>query len=741
MRCFALKNLTAQVVEPCEPWKWTGRLLVPEDCLQDKKKRDAWACNPKTEYQMYSYYEGMNSSLRVSESNPPVRLNAVAPDYDLCISVLEIGEGLTRLKIKPNYVERTLSGHWRFHYFLEIPLPLASVAFARHLMENIHELLPVNEIPGLDKPALTSFSRYYTNGGDFTFIHAVPVPRALIEDFIMKQSNRFGWELNTEGPIIAINEKITDRLKERYPRFIEWPGEFQVGSQGPTFFAEGSDSPKSASVREKGIYTWAQHAPMHWYSWGELLGHDWIKTYESNRVGNAVKEIYFDDKTYHIFSPITETWMAENKENITNELLVNRGLSREFGKKTGSKHSEIEGAFNYIRHNQRIAGAAPFAFYPKGLMDWNGARYLNTHTREVLQPAKTGSWGPDGGFPWLSAYLDQFFTSKEQLPYFLSWLSRAYVGFYNRAPVSGQILFIAGPPNAGKTFVNRAIIGRLFGGYADPKKFLMGQTDFNWQLFDHGYWCMDDSSVGSYAALHRYFSEMLKVLAANRDMESHAKFGKPSQVAWQGRCGVTCNDDTESMRMMPRCDINILDKLMIFRAAPRTVPFPPPEEMEKILSRELPFLARFLLDYQIPVECLDDDPRFGVKAYHEPSLIASAHHTDSAFNEILDHWMMEHFTVRDPKAECWEGSTLQLRQEILKDPTMIDPLRGFDLDDMKRRLTKLASGNLFKIEILNNDERRMKFRICRSTHYPKTPQESFDHRLTNQTTGSKFEKS
>ena len=54
---------------------------------------------------------------------------------------------------------------------------------------------------------------------------------------------------------------------------------------------------------------------------------------------------------------------------------------------------------------------------------------------------------------------------------------------------------------------------------------------------------------------------------------------------------------------------------------------------------------------------------------------------------------------------------------------MVDTIRGFDLDDMKRRLTKLATGSLFHIEILNDDERRMKFKICRSTHHPKTIQE------------------
>lgn len=716
-----MKNLVAKVVEPCEPWKWTGRLLVPAECIADKKKREVWAQNPETQYQMFSFYEGMNTSLRISETNQPIRLGAITVDADLGMSQREVDECIARLLVKPNWVEHTLSGHWRFHWLLEEALPLASMSHARHLMENIQDLVPVDQFPGVDKGALVTSSRYFTNSGDWRFIHDKPISKEHTTAFVMRQSKRFGWDTQMQGTSLVINEKIIERLKERWPRFCEWEGEFKVGTQGPTFFVDGSESAKSASVHEKGIYTWSAHAqPKYWWDWGDLLGANWVTAYESNRVGNAVREIYFDDKNYHLFSPITQTWICENKDNLTNELLVNRGLSREYGKKTGSKHSEIEGALNFIRHNQRIAGAASFAFYKKGILEWNGGKYLNTHTREVVQPASAAHWGPGGGFEWLSSFLDQFFTSKEQLPFFLSWLSRFYSSCFVRSPLSGQILFIAGPPNAGKTFLNRGVIGRLIGGHSDAKKFLLGQTDFNAQLFDHGYWCIDDGSVGSYATLHRYFSEMLKMIAANRDMESHAKFGKPSQVSWQGRCGLTCNNDAESLRFLPRMDINILDKIMLFLAAPRTMPFPAPADMEIILAREIPFFARFLLDYQIPAECLDDDPRFGVKSFHEPSLISSSQQMDSAFTEILDYWMGEHFTNREPNSECWEGTALQLRQEILKDPTMIDTMRSFDLDELKRRLTKLASGSLFKIDIINNDERRMKFRICRSTHYPMT---------------------
>lgn len=729
---FALPNLSAQIVDVCTPYEWT--LPAPAFCVEDKAKRDLWASHPKTVHECYSSFEGLNSSVRVSEKNPPVKYWAIIVDYDLMISDAEMTLIVARLGIKPNWLERTISGNWRAIWLLERPIPLASLLYTRHILQELVTFLPIDEIPGRDRPALTAFSRYYTNSGKWMKIHDTPVSWEFTEGWLVKISKTFAW---SNEPGAAVDFKaIVPRLRERHLRFSEWPDEFKVGAQGPSFFVEGSTSPKSAYVTEKGIHTFAAHADgKSWWTWADLCGVEWVKAYEQNRIGNAVKDIYFDDKNFFVFNAANGQWMPENKENTLNELLVTRGLGKDSGKKAGRKHSEIDEAVAYIRHHHRVAGAAPFAFYPKGLMKWNGSTYLNTHTREVLQPAKTGVWGED--FPWLSMFLDQFFALPEQKVYFLSWLSRFYKGCYNRTPKSGQSMFIAGPVNSGKTFLNRAIISPLMGGHAEAKDWLLGKANFNSQLFESAYWPIDDGSVGTSAQMHRYFSEMVKVLAANRDMESHAKFGKPCQVGWQGRLGVTCNTDAESLRILPQLDISILEKLMLFRAASRSIAFLSEEEMDAIIKRELPFFARFLLDYVIPEECRDEDPRFGVRAYHDKELVSSAITSGGGFDEIMDQWLVYHFTTRDRAAEFWEGTSLQLRQEILRDPAMTDILRAFDLDEIKRRLIKLSTGTLFHIEVVNDSDKRMKFRIYRGEQCPATlskPQQSENEE------NSKFEK-
>lgn len=730
---FALPNLVSTVVEPCKPWEWTLRDHIPPRAFADKTARDAWASSPATLHQMYSGFEGLNSSLRVSENNPPVYLWMLAIDYDVAMSEAEMDMAIARLPLKPNWVERTLSGNWRLIWLLERPIPLASITFTGHLLKNLHTLIPLGALGGLDRPAVETFSRYYTNSGVWRKIHDKPIPWDTIEGWLVRVSSQFKWVDGIQGPEIDL-KIVLPRLTERYPRIAEWPGEFVVGSQGPSFFVEGSVSPKSAIVNKKGIFTFSAHSTKPYYTWADLCGADWVQAFEQNKIGAAVKDIYFDDKNFFVFNPVTETWMPESKEHIQNELLVARGLNKNTAR--GDRFSEVEEAVNYIRHHHRVAGAASFAFLPKGVMKWNGNTYLNLHTREVMKPGPSGIWGVD--FPWLSEYFENLFTDPEALPYYLSWLARFYQGCYRRNPLMGQGVFLFGPPNTGKTLLNRMILSPLMGGHAECKEWMLGSTNFNSELFESAVWVMDDATPGTSAQAHRYFSEMAKVVTANPDMRSTAKFGKPSQVAGARRLSVTANNDPESRRIMPRVDISILEKLMIFCIANRTKPFPTGDELKKILAKELPAFAKFLLDYQTPQQCLSDDPRFGVKSYHDKSIMAMAIASGDGFDEVIDHWMVEHFTTRKPMDDYWEGTALQLRQAILQDPSMTDTMKAFDLDDIKRRLMKLASGtSLPRVELVQTDQKRIKFRIYRGEDCPRKPTTAAAISAKN---GSKFEK-
>lgn len=724
---YYLKNLVSRQVHQGNPWEFNKLELVPQDAIKDKARRTTWLQFPETDYQCYTLFEGLDPNSRVTtgtsdqDSNPPCKQHGLAVDYDVPISQTTIDEAIARMEIKPNWHETTLSGYCRLVWLFERPLPLASFGFAAYLQKHFSSLLPIDKLAGLDQNALTP-TRLFTNGARWRKISDAPVPWVRIQGWLVTVSSKYDWARNERGVSIPM-EEVEARLKElapeKYPRFNEWPGEIKLGAQGPSFWVEGSISPKSAIVRENGFHTFSAHAHKSFFPWEELLGVDWVKNYEQSRLGRAVENIFYDGRNFFVRTP-EGMWHDENKDNLINELVVRRGLSRDVAKKKGQSYSEVEEAISHIRTHSRVKGAAPFAFFPNGPIEFNGDRYLNTHTKLVMPPAPgPAEWGPTGGFPWISSFLEGFFDPANQLDYFLSWLHRFYGSCYRRAPLSGQNVFLAGSASVGKTFLNRAVVGRLMGGYSECKEFLLGDDSFNSELFDYGLWCVDDGSIADSGAIHKYFSEMIKRIAANRDMRSNEKYRKASLVGWQGRVFVTCNDDAESIRMIPRLDISIREKIMLWRAAKREWKFFEDEEQKKVLARELPHFARYILDYKIPAHCLHPDPRFGIRHFHEPSLVASANLTTSAFTDILDCWMREHFTVRHAQEDSWTGTALDLRSSILIDPMMADPMKPFTLEKIKRALAGLSTGNLFKVQVIPEGEIRVRYRIFRDTHYPK----------------------
>jgi hypothetical protein len=133
-------------------------------------------------------------------------------------------------------------------------------------------------------------------------------------------------------------------------------------------------------------------------------------------------------------------------------------------------------------------------------------------------------------------------------------------------------------------------------------------------------------------------------------------------VIWQGRVVVTANTDEESIRILPDLDISILDKIMLFRAAERQMKFKSNRETEATLDRELPYFARWLLNYQPPEHCIGSS-RFGVTPYHEASLVKMARQTSrlNSFQEVLEDWKTDYYSEH---SEDWCGTAHQFLVEL-----------------------------------------------------------------------------
>lgn len=723
---FSLNNLSSLEIFRRLPWEFTGRETVPDRGIEDKAVRDKWITNPLTKYDVYSLFEGANPNGRVSkcggggEGNAPVLVHGLAVDYDLPLTEEQVAKSIAAMNIKPNWIERTLSGNWRLVWLFEKPVPMASFDFARYWQQHINELIWFDKMAGVDEGALTAPERYYTNGGIWKPGPATtPVPWALLQGHLVKISNKFNFTGPEFGPTIPL-PIVADQLRQRFPKFAEWPGDFSLNAQGPSFWVEGSESPKSAIVRETGIQTFSDHANgKGFFNWSELIGAEFVRQYKLSEIGRAVEGIYFDDRQY-FKKDKTGRWCPNTQENIRLFLITERGLSDI--KRKGENFSAVQEALTYLLHSHRVRTAAPFAFFPEGRTLINGESVLNTFSKEVLKPADgPQKWGAEGNFPFLSNFFETFFDPPEQLPFFLSWLAYAYKSFYEKKPRSGQVVFIAGGVNVGKTFLTRGIVSGLFSGHAEANQFLMGEDLFNAELFDCGLWTVDDGSIAANPYSHRRFSEMVKRLAANHTIRCNGKYLKAVNVGWQGRIMFTLNLDTQSGEIIPDLDLSLREKIMIFRAViEAAVQFLPQDQMEEMLARELPYFARWLLDYEIPAHCRANDPRFFVKSYLEQSLVNTANQSSgsAAFSEIIEEWGRENFQTRDREANFWEGTSLQLFKAVMQDPLLTEVLRGVTVQKFGQQLGALAMKKIFRMEIIGNEHRRL-FRIHRDSRWPK----------------------
>lgn len=729
---FAAKNLVDPSMEPCVPWEFNGLDKLPKGVLTDKAERTRWLQNPQTVHQCFSTWEGVNNRLRISsgkggdEGNPPRAIHAFFGDYDLPLQDAEIDFGLQRMgDLRPNYVETTLSGNCGLLWIFEKPLGVPSYEFARFLMARIEELLPVNKIGGIDTSAAEAPERLFTNGCRWRLIHDKPVPWDRILGWMVKSSEKFDWKTIRGATVIPL-EALKPELAKRYPKFPAcWPSDFTLDSRGPTFWVEGSKSPMSATVRATGISTFSDTAHKPFFHWSELVGAEFVKNFETCELGKAVDGVYYDGKSF-IRQSSTGHWIFESRDDFTQFLRTERGLSDK--REKGATYAKTDEAVMFVKNHNHVEGAGSFAFYPKGLIIQNSRRFLNTHKQDALAPASSEAAriAVECGFPWIKSFLSEFFSSPVQLDYFISWLAHFYKGCYYRKPSPGQNVVLVGGTGLGKTFLMRKIIGALVGGFTEAKEWIYGQTTFNSDLFENALWCIDDGGNPKGANGHRAMSEAFKRLAANDSFYCNEKFRKGSMVSWSGRAMMSCNTDAESIRNLPNMDLSNQEKINLFLVnSERSDGFQFPEDRAataEIVARELPFFARFLLDYVTPEHCRAESGRFGVAHYHEPSLLTSANQASNngTITEIIHEWMRRYFTVDNPNADSWCGSGLQFHQEVLRDPSLTEAMRPYPVQTLTRALSALAEKRVFKIVVRNDGLLRM-FEIFRDERYPKRP--------------------
>ena len=328
--------------------------------------------------------------------------------------------------------------------------------------------------------------------------------------------------------------------------------------------------------------------------------------------------------------------------------------------KTGGL-SAVRKALLMVQETYPVHGIYP-AFYNKAdVVCIAHQNYLNTSLVKPLQPVVdfNPEWG--NGFPWLANYYARIFRD-EQREYYLHWLMHYYRQALSGCPGRGLAGFIAGPVGVGKTFMNRQIHEKLFGGSMDASGYLTRSDQFNSNLVASPWWTVDDAVAQTDNKTREGYSQMIKMITANEGIVMRGMHREGFRAPWFGRLCVTMNDDPDSLKMLPMTDISIKDKIVVIRAL--ETGFKNGEWATSAhVDSELPYFAAYLRDVEPNPEIWGG--RFGIQPYLDPEIISlseSAGHT-AGTKEILEAWLEKLHTDHPEKTE-WVGTATQLDEAV-----------------------------------------------------------------------------
>ncbi len=610
---FTRKNVASTSITQVEDFKALDQFQVPEPFCKNRVDRENWLRIPSTTHCLYSLVEGIAPNVAVSNENPPHRVWGFVADIDDA----DWRNYLKNLAISPSIIEETASGFGRYIWIFEHPVLIDQPGLYKAFAASLATCLGVSPLKGYDASASQTAARYWikhkTIDINSSRLCGETVRNILVKVLINDLTKSSRFDSIDDAIDLAVVEKS---LREKYPRFTEWTEPFKIGARGPTFWIDESDSFRSAIVHLGGIYTFSAAAPKAWWSWRDLLGEQWVLQNLQNSIVVLAKDIYRDGRQYWIKNPKTGNYQAVSTAIFEKEL---RAILQDRGFSGPTLQSAITKLHSYIHQYNTVCSCMPiFGRNAGDIMVYEGQRILaSKDSRVKVQPVQED---PDGKFPVISQVLDNLFKShSDRFTAVLGWTKYFYENFLNGNLQAGQALFLFGAAGIGKSLFCRRILAGLIGNFRDPGDFLFGRSVFSGSFMESPILLCDDPAIFQTFALDSratFFSRIRQLVGA-KEHEAHYKYRDAMKIPWAGRIVLTANLDSRLATLLPIFDSGILDKIMLIYCED-AVPLEMPDLESKIES-ELPYFARWLMDYSIPEKFRDI--RFGVKAFHDPYLI------------------------------------------------------------------------------------------------------------------------
>jgi hypothetical protein len=681
---FQTTNLRAKTMTEGAPWDF----LPAEEVLatvraMPKAKRREWIAQPGTVWNIYSSVGGVAPNLRVSAENPPACLRGIAADYDVQIPIAEVERYLSKTKAAylPNFIEITHSQNIRLVWVFEREALIVNSKHCAAILESFFEFIGARTIlPGFDEHSLAP-AEVWTNGGAWLDFNEAPLPWAVVFGLLTDASKKLA-PTGVEIPLAIIEEEI----KLRFPG--RWTGPFEPEATGVRFWDPAADSPTGCQVKPDGMLCFTGRTPF--MDWGQIFGAAWAGKQRVLNLGTTAAGLLFDGRFY--WRENAGQWQSIVREDI---LLTLRASEISTKIARGQTASDADRVLHHVQTVNRVAGAGPLVNYPRGLITIDDRRLLNTCSIVALPPSEKLDSGP-ADFPWTWEFIHGLFDHPElgALDHFLAWFQRAYRSFLNHKREMGQAVFLCGPKDNGKTLLCYHYLKPMLGNKcANPYAFFTGATNFNAELFEAYLVAINDEEAPINEAAQNKFLNRLKSWVVNPEHAFQKKFHDVLNMPHTGRMFSTLNDDPKSIGLLCEVNENTADKMCFFGSRPRPAdkPFPGRDALEALIAAELPFFARWLLNWTPPSEVLSQD-RMGVKSFFDPHVLELSIQQSPAngFAELVELWCQDGAYWHKPTVKEWCGSATDLVTQISNVDHLRPASRDWTVRLAARALTTLS---------------------------------------------------
>lgn len=652
---FTTKNLAAETLTQTCPWEFRpgDKSLADMRSLPKERRRDKMA-HSETAWNVYSPVGGLAPNQRVGKDNPACGIRGLVADYDLVLDVEQIQKLLAQIDpvFHPNFIEVSLGKKARLVWVFEREILMRDNATCQRLIELFFDRMRVAILlPGYDSNSVKP-SQVWTNGGEWHLYNPDPVPWPMIVGMAV-DANKIMDDVPPEIPLDIIEAEVRKRFQNR------WQGDFVLNAQGVRFWDESADSPTGCQVKPDGMVCYTGRVPF--MSWKAIFGAEWVDKQRTLNLGKIAGGIHFDGKQYWDFT--AGRWYDWRRDDVFLHLKT-QGVSTKVPR--GQTASDADRVLNFIQEFNRVDGAGPIINKPPGIVDVDGKRILNISTVHALSPCEKQDVTPED-FPWLSAFVNGLFDSPEHgaLDHFLAWLQRAYRCVLHYENAMGQAIFLCGPRENGKTLLCFHVVKPLLGNrIANPYDYFTGLTQFNEELFESFLLAINDEEAPSGDAARRKFDARMKAFVVNPSHTYHPKFQKRVNIPWSGRLFVTLNDDPESVGLLPEVNANTRDKMMFFGSRPYQGKWGDRGEIEARVAAELPYFARWLLNWKAPESALAGG-RMGVASFYDPRILelSKQHGPAQLLLETIAIWCRQGPYWNNGVLE-WMGTASELMNEF-----------------------------------------------------------------------------